>query len=239
MFHKRETATSSSRSAVGSFSEQDTSFSLSEATKKSKVVEIHFDPLVMHTISLLRYSRKINCYRVRMGQPPSLPVFSPNKLKLPNSQDMANEFSEENMQLLLRKAMAVLAAHLGFISSGSLKKATEKSYSEMESSVAHLLSRIVAARIKRMCFNLNLSHQRRIEGKETAFPSALMHALRLENVRDVTELQEFYRNRVIFYHDRILLSCTQKYEKATEKFASFQAEKINHFTDEASLKCPP
>lgn len=31
-------------------------------------------------------------------------------------QDMANEFSEENVQLLLRKAMAVLAAHLGFIS---------------------------------------------------------------------------------------------------------------------------
>lgn len=31
-------------------------------------------------------------------------------------RDMANEFSEENMQLLLRKAVAVLAAHLGFIS---------------------------------------------------------------------------------------------------------------------------
>lgn len=47
-----------------------------------------------------------------------------------------------------------------------------------------------------------------------------MHALRLENIKDVTELQEFYRNRVIFYHDRILLSCTEKYEKAAKKFAS-------------------
>lgn len=66
-----------------------------------------------------------------------------------------------------------------------------------------------------------------------------MHALRLENVRDVTELQEFYKNRVIFYHDRILLSCTQKYEKAVKKFASCQAEKISQFTDETSLKCAP
>lgn len=66
-----------------------------------------------------------------------------------------------------------------------------------------------------------------------------MHALRLENIRDVTELQEFYRNRVIFYRDRILLSCTQKYEKAAKKFALFQAEKLSHFTDEASLKCVP
>ncbi|VBB25837.1 unnamed protein product [Acanthocheilonema viteae] len=219
MSHEVETVGSPSKSAVGSFSGQNTS---SETTKKSKIVEIHFDPLVMHTISLLRYSRKINYYRVRMGRPPSLPVFNPIKLKLPDSQDMANEFSEENVQLLLRKAIAVLAAHL-----------------EMESSVAYLLSRVVAARIKRMCLNLNLSHQRRVEGKETAFPSALMHALRLENIRDVTELQEFYRNRVTFYHDRMLLSCTQKYEKAAKKFAPFQAEKISDFTDEGSLKCVP
>lgn len=66
-----------------------------------------------------------------------------------------------------------------------------------------------------------------------------MHALRLENIRDVIELQEFYRNRVVFYRDRVLLSCTQKYEKAAKKFASFQSEKISHFTDEASLKCAP
>lgn len=92
--------------------------------------------------------------------------------------------------------------------------------------MTYLISRIIAARIKRMCINLNLSHQRRVEGRETAFPSALMHALRLENIRDVTELQEFYRNRVIFYHDRVLLSCTQKYERAVKKFAPFQAEKI-------------
>lgn len=46
----------------------------------------------------------------------------------------------------------------------------EKSHSEMESSVAYLISRVVASKIKRMCFNLNLSHQRRIEGRETAFP---------------------------------------------------------------------
>ncbi|VDO24913.1 unnamed protein product [Brugia timori] len=146
-------------------------------------------------------------------------------------QDMEDEFSEENMQLLLRKAVAVLAAHLGFISSllldiEPLKYVIEKSHSEMESSVTYLISRIIAARIKRMCINLNLSHQRRVEGRETAFPSALMHALRLENIRDVTELQEFYRNRVIFYHDRVLLSCTQKYERAVKKFAPFQAEKI-------------
>uniref|UniRef100_A0A0R3RQ84 CDT1 domain-containing protein n=1 Tax=Elaeophora elaphi TaxID=1147741 RepID=A0A0R3RQ84_9BILA len=166
-----------------------------------------------------------------MGQPPSLPVLNPIKLKLCNSQDMANEFSEENIQLLLKKAVAVLAAHLGFISRLMLRK--------MESSVAYVISRIVTARIRRMCLNLNLSHQRRVEGRETAFPSALMHALRLENIRDVTELQEFYRNRVIFYHDRVLLSCIQKYEKAVKRFASFQAEKISHFTDKASLKCAP
>lgn len=45
---------------------------------------IHFDPLVMHTIALLRYSRKINCYRAKTRQPPPLPVFSPIKLKLPD-----------------------------------------------------------------------------------------------------------------------------------------------------------
>uniref|UniRef100_A0A1I7VEJ3 RB_A domain-containing protein n=1 Tax=Loa loa TaxID=7209 RepID=A0A1I7VEJ3_LOALO len=220
MFRELATAVPSSES-VGGFSEQNTPFSSTKITNKSNVVEIHFDPLVMHTISLLRFNHKINCYRVRMGPPPSLPVFSPAKLNLSNSQDMANEFSEENMQLLLRKAVAVLAAHL-----------------EMESSVAFLISRIVAARIKRMCFNLNLSHQRRVEGRETAFPSALMHALRLENIRDVTELQEFYRNRVVFYHDRVLFSCTQKYEKAAKKFAAFQA-KNNRFTDEISLKFTP
>ncbi|KAM3717277.1 ATP synthase subunit beta [Dirofilaria immitis] len=99
------------------FTEQDTSISRSlETMKKSNITEIHFDPLVMHTISLLWYNRKINCYRVRMGPPPSIPVFNPLKLSLLNMQDMANEFSEENMQLLLRKAVAVLAAHLGFVS---------------------------------------------------------------------------------------------------------------------------
>uniref|UniRef100_A0AAF5PUR5 Uncharacterized protein n=1 Tax=Wuchereria bancrofti TaxID=6293 RepID=A0AAF5PUR5_WUCBA len=225
MFHELEAAVPPSKSVVDGFSERNKLFNSTETTKKRKVVEIHFDPLVMHTISLLWYNRKINCYRVRMGPPPPLPIFSPVKLKLPNLQDMADEFSEENMQLLLRKAVAVLAAHLGFI--------------KMESSVAYLISRIIAARIKRMCFNLNLSHQRRVEGRETAFPSALMHALRLENIRDVTELQEFYRNRVVFYHDRVLLSCTQKYERAMKKFAPFQAEKISHFTDEVSLKCAP
>lgn len=66
-----------------------------------------------------------------------------------------------------------------------------------------------------------------------------MHALRLENIRDVTELQDFYRNRVIFYHDRVLLSCTEKYEKAAKKFALFQAVKANRFKDEAPLKCSP
>ncbi|EFO28438.1 hypothetical protein LOAG_00034 [Loa loa] len=237
MFRELATAVPSSES-VGGFSEQNTPFSSTKITNKSNVVEIHFDPLVMHTISLLRFNHKINCYRVRMGPPPSLPVFSPAKLNLSNSQDMANEFSEENMQLLLRKAVAVLAAHLGFITCYSLKKTTERFRLEMESSVAFLISRIVAARIKRMCFNLNLSHQRRVEGRETAFPSALMHALRLENIRDVTELQEFYRNRVVFYHDRVLFSCTQKYEKAAKKFAAFQA-KNNRFTDEISLKFTP
>ncbi|KAK6108139.1 hypothetical protein QQG55_30950 [Brugia pahangi] len=239
MIRELETAVPPSKSVVDGFSKQNKLFNSTETTKKRKVVEIHFDPLVMHTISLLWYNRKINCYRVRMGPPPPLPIFSPVKLKLPNSQDMEDEFSEENMQLLLRKAVAVLAAHLGFISSEPLKYVIEKSHSEMESSVTYIISRIIAARIKRMCINLNLSHQRRVEGRETAFPSALMHALRLENIRDVTELQEFYRNRVIFYHDRVLLSCTQKYERAVKKFAPLQAEKISHFRNELSLKCAP
>uniref|UniRef100_A0A915PQY2 Uncharacterized protein n=1 Tax=Setaria digitata TaxID=48799 RepID=A0A915PQY2_9BILA len=220
MFRKLETVLPPSESVVGSSVDKNTLFNCCGKVEECKVVEIYFDPLVMHTISLLQYRRKLNCYRVRMGPPPSLPAFNPLKLNLPNSEDMANEFSEEDVQMLLRKAIAVLAAHL-----------------EMESSMVYLISRIVAARIKRMCLNLNLSHHRRVEGRETAFPSALMHALRLENIRNVTELQEFYKNRVVFYHDRIFLSCTKKYEKAAEKFAPFQAKKINCFESEASLKC--
>lgn len=40
---------------------------------------------------------------------------------------------------------------------------------EMERSSLYLLSRVTAARIKGMCENLKMSHQRRVEGRETAF----------------------------------------------------------------------
>ncbi|VDN05251.1 unnamed protein product [Thelazia callipaeda] len=165
----------------------------------------------MHTISLLQYERKMNSYGVTMGPPPTVPPINRKSIRLSNSQDMANEFSEDSIQSLLTKAIAVLAAHLGFVIGTKFRL-------EMESSVLSLLSRIVAIRMKRMCNNLKLSQRRRVECRETAFPSALMHALRLENISNVTELHDFYRDRIILYHEQTLLSCVKKYEKATTRF---------------------
>ncbi|VDN27561.1 unnamed protein product [Gongylonema pulchrum] len=136
---------------------------------------------------------------------------------------MEDEFSTENIQLLLKKAVTVLAAHLG-----------------ADHSSVHVVTRIVAMKVKRMCRNLRLSQQRRNNRTETAFPSALMHALQLENFRNVLDLEKFYRMRIVAYQRRLLALCAQKYAEAVKTFAECKGnEEANKQTTESEPQQSP
>lgn len=113
----------------------------------------------------------------------------------------------------------------------------------MEMSAINVLARITIIKLRRIGNNLKISHQRRCEGRETAFPvrvyetsfmngliqcsfilnfqSALMHALCLEGITNVTDLHKFYVTRVLQYRDRMLALCQQRRADLLEKRSKY------------------
>ncbi|MFH4979581.1 hypothetical protein AB6A40_006290 [Gnathostoma spinigerum] len=162
--------------------------------QESTMITIYYDPVVLHTVALMQYFRMLNQPDMsadRIGPVPEESLHKPTLSLI--QQHMSQQLSSETVHTILLKGIAFLAAQIGF--------------DEVDLSILNVLTRIVSDKICTMWNNLKTSHERRLEKRETAFPSAVMHALRLEKINNIMELRDFYDQRFRKRRNNILTIC--------------------------------
>ncbi|VDM37803.1 unnamed protein product [Toxocara canis] len=197
-----------------------------------KVLTIEFDPIVVHTIALLRYRRILSepgVTAARIGPVPECGTSRPSLLN-PWSES-TDHLTDETAEALLDKAVELLCAHGGFIvyffywmSKSSCR------FTEADFRVVKLLTRITASKLQELWRNCKISNVRRCEGSETAFTkflvrillwanffavlmlrrcfqSPMMHVLQLAGVSRLTDLRDFYIRRFRDRRDQLLALC--------------------------------
>uniref|UniRef100_A0A915AEX1 Uncharacterized protein n=1 Tax=Parascaris univalens TaxID=6257 RepID=A0A915AEX1_PARUN len=159
-----------------------------------KIMTIEYDPIVVHTLALLRYRRMLSepgMTAARIGPIPECGTSRPALLS--QSLDGTEQLSEQTVAMLLRRAMELLCGHVGFM--------------ETDSRCVNLLARITASKLRELWSHCKVSNVRRFEGRETAFTSPMMHTLQLSKISRLTDLRDFYIRRFRNRRDQLLAVC--------------------------------
>lgn len=172
-------------------------------TPQPAFLNIEFDPIVLHTVALLDYQRKLldpAADASQLGAVPEEPTSKPSLCTFSEKDEI--RLDDEVVEDILRRSVALLTAHVGFF--------------EMESSAVNLLARITATHLKKMWSATRLWDSRREHGMESAFTSSLLQALQLQKISHVIKLKDFYDQRIRERRRRLLVFCREGREALLE-----------------------
>ncbi|XP_064481990.1 STAGA complex 65 subunit gamma-like isoform X2 [Ornithodoros turicata] len=182
------------------------------------------DPITGHTIALLQHAKKVQAllnivqqqdkdikpveaeYLPDMPPEPKIPgLTEPRaagmldiKFEKPKSPYKApTELSPDVNRAVLRRAVAVICAHIGY---------------DTTESVLEVLTDVCNEFYQRLCLQLRVTVDREALTGQTGFVDSLEHALNECGIPGLNVLNQFFQDRILNYHKHMIKTCKLLHE---------------------------